>query len=167
MMLTLRHDLIIFRALDIVRIVMSARLRKVLVASLFSGSQKTIVLVSLETLCRNFVHSTQWPETTIGMNMKSRSATHPRMSCTLAICFCSCTQSGSTIVNLSDTSWGNEYSIHMVNNVMVHVDAISPSLHIWRSDYAMSTARSSLRQASWYLLQKKTSMQIEMSHTSI
>ena len=116
------------------------------IALLFIGSQKTTTLVTLVTsvehgMCCNFVHNTQWPDTTIRIKMKSRS--------------CSCIQSGSTMVNHFDTSWGNEYSIHMVNSVRVHVDAISPSLRIvWRSNSVTSTTRSSLRHAIWRLFQR-------------
>ena len=122
----------------------------------------TLVVSMEHGLCQKCIHNTKWPNTIIGMKKKSRLDTRPRMSCTSEVYLCSCTQSGSIMVNCSDTSWDNEYSINMVNNVMTHVDAISPSLHIiWRSDYATSMMRLSFWHASWYLFQRRNAIWIE------
>ena len=137
---------------EMVRIANSARLRTLPVSALFNGSQKTTLLVSLETFCRIFVHNTQWPSSTIGMKIKSRSATFPRMACPFVVYWSTCTHSGSTMVKCSVTSGGSEYSINNVNKVIVQVDAISPSLHmVSRSDSVTSTAISRRWQVNWYL----------------
>ena len=137
---------------EIVRIANSAILRMLSVAGLFNGSQKTTLLVSLEAICRMVNHKFQCPSSTIGMNVISHCATFLRMSCSFIACWCSCTHSGSTMVKRSVTSSGNEYSIHNVNKVIVHVDAISRLLHmVSRSDSVTSRAISRRGQVSWYL----------------
>mgnify|MGYP007109628834 CR=1 FL=1 len=50
------------------------------------------------------------------------------MCSTLQLYFWSCTQSESTMWNLSNPFWDSMYSIHMVNSLMVHADTISPRL---------------------------------------
>ena len=135
-----------------VQIANTAKLRTLPIAALFHRSQKTTFLVSLETFCHIFVHNTQWPSTAIGMKIKSRSTSFPRIACPVVVCWCSCTHSGSTMVKRYVTSGGSEYFINNMNKVIIHVDAISPSLHmVSRSDSVTSTTISRCRQVSWDL----------------
>ena len=123
---------------------------------LFSGSQKTIGLLTFASrlvgFCRIFIQSTQCPECNIGMKTYSHSGTWVSMSSTLSLWHSSCTHSGSTIWNHLLISGGSEYSIHKWKRVIIHVDAISPTVHNEHSSTSVKkTARSNRRQATWNL----------------
>ena len=142
--------------LEICRIAKSPNVRTLVVGWLFSGSQNIIGLLTLASrpvgVCRIFNQSTQCPECNIGMKTISPSGTQVSMSSPLWPWPSSCTHSGSTIWNRLLISGGSEYSIHKWKRVIIHVDAISPTVineHSCISD--KKTATSSRRHATWYL----------------
>ena len=68
------------------------------------------------------------------------------------LCLASCTQSGSIIQYMSDTSWSCIYSIHILKRLVILVDTISPALHNNRKSWSTTyTDRSNTRHASWNL----------------
>ena len=143
-------------ALEICRTSKSPNVFMSAIGWLFSGSQITIGLLTLASrpvgVRHIFIQSAQCLECNIGMKKYSRSRIRVSMSSTLSLWPSSCTHSGSTIWIRLLISGGSEYSIHKWKRVIIHVGAISPTMHNEHSSTSVKkTARSSRRQATWNL----------------